>query len=912
MADIERTIAVIFSGTDQLSATVNSIAGGLDKFGLNVQKVTQPLADMSDRVIKLEASLAALAIGGLAVAVKNAAEFQTGFAEINTLIADVPTDKIAAFKEEIQTFAAESTASFGEVNKSIYDAISAGIDYGDAVGFMSEAEQLAIGTKSGLNDAVNLLVPTLNAFGKTAADAGDFADILFATVKAGKTTLTELAAPLAQVTGLANSAGLSFDQVGAAIAGLTASGLKTPEAITSLKAALSNIIKPTGEAEKAAEALGIKFDQAALSSMGLEGFLQMVMKATGGNVTEMGKLFGSTEALNGVMILGKDEAGKYASALEGMADRAGGAQSAFELLNFTVENQVKILMNQLDAALIAFGEPFLDKVAYLAQSTGFIFESLTESINAGTFDPIIEVFNTFIEDVADTLNQASEHLPAALAQVDFSEFIDSIKDLGSEVSNALTALFGEVDLTTPEGIAKAIQKVVDSITFLTNVTSGIVSSWEPFLEGLRKGAEGLLNTDAEAQKFGGTILGVGKAINEVIGHVGFLTDGLSALSYGIGGGSLLKGIAALVTSLGEGGAVAVGAGGLIGAFATAGLAAVGFFANLESWFGGGQSAGETISQVLDEFVPGLQAMAEGFSNAAKEILGLETNSTDYWNTLGLTNQKVDEARLTQAAYSNTLRDTPAEVLTKVDLANIESAKNDLGLYSNVITELDGSDIRTEVKAVADVESAKTASAFIVTEVMKHGELVTIVKANPDYKSIQDTKAAVDTIPTEKLLAIKLQGEIDKDIAQIKADAATVQAAVEWKAKLDIAEAEAAAEKFIAASNDINEMFQNTGDQLDSLFSVYAGTSGIKALNVSDWIEAESKRRDDLLKLETKLVESEIALQDAKTSAIERGDSLITVTADGLEPEIEAFVWKILERIQIKAAEDDAALLLGSK
>jgi hypothetical protein len=84
------------------------------------------------------------------------------------------------------------------------------------------------------------------------------------------------------------------------------------------------------------------------------------------------------------------------------------------------------------------------------------------------------------------------------------------------------------------------------------------------------------------------------------------------------------------------------------------------------------------------------------------------------------------------------------------------------------------------------------------------------------------------------------------------------------------------------------------------------------LNVSDWIEAESKRRDDLLKLETKLVESEIALQDAKTSAIERGDSLITVTADGLEPEIEAFVWKILERIQIKAAEDDAALLLGSK
>jgi hypothetical protein len=59
-----------------------------------------------------------------------------------------------------------------------------------------------------------------------------------------------------------------------------------------------------------------------------------------------------------------------------------------------------------------------------------------------------------------------------------------------------------------------------------------------------------------------------------------------------------------------------------------------------------------------------------------------------------------------------------------------------------------------------------------------------------------------------------------------------------------------------------------------------------------------------------LIQAQIDLTESKASAIDRGQPLISITGEGLEPELEAFMWRILEKIQIRAAEDDAQFLLG--
>ena len=62
MADLEKTVKIIFAGEDQLSKSIKDIEGGLNALGANVSKATQPLADFTDTILKVDAVLAVLAV----------------------------------------------------------------------------------------------------------------------------------------------------------------------------------------------------------------------------------------------------------------------------------------------------------------------------------------------------------------------------------------------------------------------------------------------------------------------------------------------------------------------------------------------------------------------------------------------------------------------------------------------------------------------------------------------------------------------------------------------------------------------------------------------------------------------------------------------------------------------------------
>lgn len=80
--------------------------------------------------------------------------------------------------------------------------------------------------------------------------------------------------------------------------------------------------------------------------------------------------------------------------------------------------------------------------------------------------------------------------------------------------------------------------------------------------------------------------------------------------------------------------------------------------------------------------------------------------------------------------------------------------------------------------------------------------------------------------------------------------------------------------------------------------------------IEDQMDMENKLRRESFDLLRQQTEAEIRYMDAKTDALLKNEGLITIQADGLEPEIEAFMWRILEKIQIRANEESAEFLLG--
>lgn len=138
--------------------------------------------------------------------------------------------------------------------------------------------------------------------------------------------------------------------------------------------------------------------------------------------------------------------------------------------------------------------------------------------------------------------------------------------------------------------------------------------------------------------------------------------------------------------------------------------------------------------------------------------------------------------------------------------------------------------------------------------------------------------------------------------------------IEARIKLDIAQIENETKRIEAAFESVNAAIESTGETLSDLTGLLKGGD----LGLRDWqtvnreIEKESKRRDDALKLQNELTQAQIESIQARTDALQRGESLIQIDGAGLQPHLEAFMWEILQAIQVRVNQDGLDLLLGVK
>ena len=80
--------------------------------------------------------------------------------------------------------------------------------------------------------------------------------------------------------------------------------------------------------------------------------------------------------------------------------------------------------------------------------------------------------------------------------------------------------------------------------------------------------------------------------------------------------------------------------------------------------------------------------------------------------------------------------------------------------------------------------------------------------------------------------------------------------------------------------------------------------------LAEWIEREYEIREQLAQAQIDLINAEIARMEAQTAMLENGGMDITIQSDGLEPELEAFMYKILDRIRVQVAGSYQEFLLG--
>lgn len=321
----------------------------------------------------------AAAFGGFAMAASQGfsayADFQQQIAAIGT-ITDLSDQQLTGLSQSIRGLSRDMGKSASESASAVYDLLGSGVATSDAMNVLEQSTKAAVAGLTDTKTAAGVGVSIINAYGDSMDNLGLRYDQLFVAIKDGVVSFDQLAAGLGQVLPTAAAAGVSFSEVGAAIARMTVQGIQAPIAITALRSAINQLASPAVGAKKAMADLGIEW-------RGLSATIeQIAAKKIGFNA--LAQIIPDTEGRTAILALTKDYQG-FVNQVKDMELAGGATEQAYEKLKNTPTaqlNEFKAAMSDLNISFgnaVAAGLPLLNLFTDLVNA----FNGLSEPVKLG-------------------------------------------------------------------------------------------------------------------------------------------------------------------------------------------------------------------------------------------------------------------------------------------------------------------------------------------------------------------------------------------------------------------------------------------------------------------------------------------------------------------------------------------------
>jgi len=406
----------------------------------------------------------AAAAGGLGAAVDLAIGFDKSMRNVNS-IAKLNEKSFQALNKRVLDLGKTAGVAPKTLADGLYDVVSSGFAANDAMKILTAG---ALAGKAGLTDtatATGAVTAVLNAYHMSADSAGKVSDALFQTVNVGVVNFEQLASTIGDVLPFASTLGVNIQAVGGAIATMTKEGINASETVTRIKAVMTQFISPSKDLTKAIKDQGFESGAAMIKALGLQGSLDRLYKSTGGNITQMGKLFPDVRALGGALALtGKNSKGANAD-LIALAKSQGATASAAKEQAKSISQQWDKAIGRLQASAIELGTQVLPVV-----SDGIgLFSQLTDKVSELASKPTLKLKAEFVLDqitqaagsikdsissaIDDALNGAS--MPTAGGRFSHAGF-DS-KSLTDQLQSAFNGVdWGAIGSQIMDGIKTAV------------------------------------------------------------------------------------------------------------------------------------------------------------------------------------------------------------------------------------------------------------------------------------------------------------------------------------------------------------------------------------------------------------------------------------------------------------------------
>ena len=301
---------------------------------------------------------------GLKATMKPAMEFQTQLAKVSTMLDQTSMKSMTRFQRGLQSLSVQFGESTKTLSKGLYDILSASIAPAKAMSVLKVSAQAAVAGMTTTAVAADAITTILNSYGMAAERADHVSNVLFATVKRGKTEFPELATAIGMVAATAAQVGLSFEEMQAAVSTMTRQGINVHRSTIALMNILNAFLTPTEAAREAAEKFGIQLTTTWLAANKFEGMMVMLKDATAEQVAE---IFPSVRGLRGMNAALGDVSG-FLRDLNLNMNSAGLRMEAFGKMATTAQFNLGQFKQEMIVFAVEIGNQFLPLITKMVKA----------------------------------------------------------------------------------------------------------------------------------------------------------------------------------------------------------------------------------------------------------------------------------------------------------------------------------------------------------------------------------------------------------------------------------------------------------------------------------------------------------------------------------------------------------------
>lgn len=894
MASVERTIEIIFAGIDRTGGAISSVGSGLTGLASDIEGVAGPLADVTGAVIKFEAAIVAVGAAVLGYSINEAVKFEAAQLGLQRVLGE-SEGSAKDYTAQILDLSSKYGVSAVEVINSAAQFKQANFTIAESFDLVS----LSLATKntSELSAAQSseYLKRILAGFAAPASEAARLLNIFTNVSNNAGVTVGQLAEGFAVIGPLAKQMGLGFEEVAALLTPVIKSTGSGSESARALATGFANLIDPT-------KAVTDVLAQVGISQKGANGELLRGAPLLREIQDRFTSLTPTQQQLVAVTVAGANQFSRLSIVLQetaeqnrvlGLGFKSGTAlQDELALSLAATEIQIDRFKAALNNASISLGTQFLPETKGVIAASTDLSDAFRKLVESGKLSPLLDSIRPVFNTIEEIIGNIAKNLGVAVDGLDFTRLTASLGGFG----NALTGLFGGVDLSTAEGLQKVLQDIVNIGASLIDFTTGATEALTPFIRELASGASQAGSAGADFAKLLGTIGGFSTAITTItpaIGTLGKVIESLGDIFVFVLG-------AKLITSSTNVGALTASVGTLVGTLKSAGI------------IGGAAAGGFLIGELINK-IPGVNSAIENLSLAFSDFSG----QTDELNT-ALGQLVFTQEELIRAS------DYTAETVTKNAVAYAEASKatgelnkegkllqevfNEAGLVLNEATGEIQTIEQASARAAQELDAASQGAGGFIEVIGADGTVTlqqfgtTLVKASGEITKTGQAaqKAATDADKLRVALEEIASNERIKNIEAI--------------VTLNVSQIEADTARIQAAFDSLNTTFTSTGDVISSALSALSGVGGFFGQEqleiIRQQLEYENKLRAEAAALQKEQVQATIEEIRARTRALRDGGGLIQITSDGLEPALELIMFEILKKVQIRATQSASDFLLG--